>query len=502
MNRGDHHRIFSLALLAFLLAGADASTLPLEKRNWTRVSSNNFHVHSVLGEQRTIELLRWLELMRSAFSDPNAAATYQAAVPTVILALDNAVDYELIGAPDSTIGFFRADTRENAIVVQDNTNVLGVRTILHEYVHYLLRQNGRIVYPKWYEEGTAEYLSSSQVRDDSFEYGLPLKGRLATLKYATWMPFRELISMGEISDLDLAEGDLYYSQSWLLVHYLNSLPDAEQNLPGMLLRYGELVAGGKDRVIAFEESFSVNVDRINNTLQKYFLANDFQSRRIPVDTSLPSFNPRIETLRQAQAEIALARMAVRFDNDEVAETWFNSALADEETRASAEAGLASIYGRRGDVAEAQSRFERAVYLVSYDFRMWMDYAQFWSERLYESGDRKRVEFYASRLEEALRNALTISEATPELNTLMGLAYLAQGKDVDEAIEFLQAAGEQSPTDQVSRMLLASAYLFDRRPQLAIEVAESILSIEHENNQTTVSARELIEQAEEMLRNKH
>lgn len=498
MGHWQGHRIALIGLLVVVLTGAAKPTVPLEKRQWSRITSDNFRVHSVLGETRTIELLRWLEVMRSAFSDPNALATFQAAVPTVILAVDNEADYRFIGAPGTTIGIFVADTRENAIVIQDHSDVLGVRTILHEYVHYLLRQSGRIVYPKWYEEGTAEYLSSSQVRDDSFEYGLALRDRLKTLKVASWMPLRAFLDLSDLSHLDSSEGDLYYSQAWLLVHYLNSLPDAELNLPLKVRRYGELRAAGDDPVQAFEKSFEITVDELENALKKYFRAGKFGSRKVPVDTSMPGFNPRVETLRQAQAEVALGRMAIRFDNDEAAESWFNSALADEEMRPSAEAGLGIIYGRRGEVAKAEARFDAAVYLVSYDFRLWMDYAQFWAERVYQSVDRDKTEFYASRLEESLRNALTISGATPELNTLMGLAYLAQGKDVDEAIEYLEAAGEQSPTDQVSRMLLASAYLYDRQARRAIDVAESILSIEHERNQTTVSAQDIISQARELL----
>lgn len=486
----------ALTLLAFVGEASPAESLA--ERNWMRVSTENFHLHSVLDEARTLELLRTLEVMRSAFTDPDATATFQAGVPTIIVALDKEEDYRMLGVPASTVGIFIADARENAIVIQDNERVTAVRTILHEYVHYLLRQNGRIVYPKWYEEGNAEYLSSSRIHNGEFEYGLPLQGRVATLEFVAWMPWADILALRDTNMLDRAAGDLYYSQAWLLVHYLNSLPDAEQQWDRQIEAYNQHLVKGLDPVAAFEAAFALSVETLEDRLLKYFLAGQFASRRTPVDTSLPNFDPQITALRQAQVEIVLARMALRFNNDAIAEDWFRAALADEETRPSAEAGLGTISGRRGNVATAEAHFEAAIFLVSYDFRMWMDYAQFWAERLYSTDERQKSGLYAKRLEEALRNALTISDATPELNTLMGLAYLAQGKDVGEAIDFLQEAVEQSPIDQGSRLLLASAYLHDYQPQRAIEIAESVLNFEHESNATTASAHELISVAETLL----
>jgi tetratricopeptide (TPR) repeat protein len=488
-----------LTLTFLALSGfASASDVALDEREWKLLTSENFRVHTVLSDERTTELLRQLEVMRVALGNPNATATFQAAVPTVILALDNDADYQLIGAPDTTVGFFISDQRENAIVVQVNDQVHGVRTILHEYVHYLHRQNGRVTYPKWFEEGNAEYLSSSRVSEESYDYGLPIVSRLQSLTFASWLPMTDVLELSDLSSLTIDQGDLFYSQSWLLVHYLNSLPNADASIPKNIRRYGELVVGGSSRVTAFEQAFSLKVDDLDDKLLKYLLANDFQFRSIAIDTALPDFSPRIETLSTSEVQLALAEMAMRFLNDKEAEQWFTKALSDDVTRPRAESGLGTVYGYRGDISKASERFEAAIYLVSYDFRMWMDYAQFWADRISVTDDIIQRESYGKRLEESLRNALTISDATPELNALMGFAYMAQGKDIDEAIEFLIAATEQSPTDQPSRLLLASAYLFAKRFHLAISTAESVLRFEHESNEITAAADEIIRMSGEML----
>ena len=286
-----------LALTLLALSGfAIASDVALDEREWKLLTSENFRVHTVLSDERTTELLRQLEVMRVALGNPNATATFQAAVPTVILALDNDADYQLIGAPDTTVGFFISDQRENAIVVQVNDQVHGVRTILHEYVHYLHRQNGRVTYPKWFEEGNAEYLSSSRVSEESYDYGLPIVSRLQSLTFTSWLPMTDVLELSDLSSLTLDQGDLFYSQSWLLVHYLNSLPNADASIPKNIRRYGELVVGGSSRITAFEQAFSLKVDDLDDKLLKYLLANDFQFRSITIDTALPDFSPRIETL--------------------------------------------------------------------------------------------------------------------------------------------------------------------------------------------------------------
>ena len=132
--------------------------------------------------------------------------------------------------------------------------------------------------------------------------------------------------------------------------------------------------------------------------------------------------------------------------------------------------------------------------MAWDFNIWMDYAQYWAQRVSTSSNGEERDRYASGLLQALESALTIEEATPELNYLMGFAYLAKGKDPLEAIGFLEAAAEAAPHDQASRLLLANAYLFVGRPREAIDVAEAVLRFEHEPGIVSNAAHELIERA--------
>lgn len=468
----------------------------LEEREWLQVTSENFRIKTVLSEERTTELLRHLEIMRSSLGSNSGEFANDTIARTVILAVDNHEDYVSVGAPDYSAGFFFSDVRENAILIEDTDESSGVQVILHEYAHYLNKQAGRIRYPRWYEEGNAEYLSHSRLRNQAFEFGLAPKQHLASLSFAAWMPLRTMLEVTDTSMLVETDGALFYGQAWLLVHYLHSRPDADQAVPAMLQEYARLVSDGSPTISAFEEAFSVEIDVLEAALLKYFLDKQFVNRSVPADTALTGFVARTRDLSKAEAQLALAQMALRFENIDGAERWFSGILSDTDLRAHGEAGLGRVLGHRGDVDGANERFDTAIHLMAWDFDIWMDYAQYWAQRVSTTYDAKTRTRYASRLVESLENALTISEATPELNSLMGFAYLAKGEDTSEAIEYLEAAATAAPHDQASRLLLANAYLYVGRFGDAIDVAESVLLFEHQPNLITDAAHEVIGEAQQ------
>ena len=92
-------------------------------------------------------------------------------------------------------------------------------------------------------------------------------------------------------------------------------------------------------------------------LMRVFRRGDGYYLRLPADTALPGFSTRVRKMTTAEARLALAQMALRFDNIDGAEHWFESVLSDTELRALAESGLGRIAGYRGDVEAANARFD-------------------------------------------------------------------------------------------------------------------------------------------------
>ena len=160
-----------------------------------------------------------------------------------------------------------------------------------------------------------------------------------------------------------------------------------------------------------------------------------------------------------------------------------------------------MHGFRGEIEAANKRFDNAIHLMAWDFVIWMDYAQYWAQRIAFAPDHQTREKFASELLHALESALTISDATPELNSLMGYAHIAKGDRVriGKAIGYLEAAAEGAPHDQGSRLLLANAYIYEGRFNEAEEVAESVLRFEHEPNAITDAAHRLLSDIRDLKR---
>ena len=488
-------RILQVGSIVLLLVAAIANASePLETREWLEITSDNFRIRSVLGEERTIELLRHLEVMRAALGDASDEPTYEAAIPTVIIAVDEHDDYVRVGAPAATTGYFAANMRENAILIMDGGSGSGIHVMLHEFAHYM-NHDDEVRYPRWFEEGNAEYLSNSRLLDQAFEFGIAPRRYMATLGLQSWMKVAELLSVNYTAGIPTERGDLFYAQSWLLLHYLRSQPDIDRDLPARIQQYTRNTGAGTPVEEAFESAFGVSTTDVDEALLQYFLQREFQSRRLPVDTALNGFDPRVRAMSPAETRLALARMALHLDSLDNAAHWFEELLADEAMRAHAEAGLGRIAGLRGDLDAAGRHFESAIYLMAWDFTIWMDYAQFWSQRVTATQDSRERRRAATKLLEAVRSALTIADETPEVNALMGFGYLALGgNDIVKAIDHLEAAEAAAPHDQPTRILLANVYLYMGRIDDAERLAQSALRYEHEPNSITDAAQDILMKA--------
>lgn len=51
-------RLIAIRFLVFCIAWSTAAAADLDQREWLDIRSENFRIRSVLGEERTVELLR------------------------------------------------------------------------------------------------------------------------------------------------------------------------------------------------------------------------------------------------------------------------------------------------------------------------------------------------------------------------------------------------------------------------------------------------------------
>ncbi len=119
-------------------------------------------------------------------------------------------------------GYFANDSEGYYTVINDLGSEEETReTIVHEYVHHLMRRYNAA--PLWIKEGFAEFFSTvQQTPKRQLVIGLPIKSNVQYLRYEGLMPLKQLLAVGPES-IEYTGGQhagTFYSQSWLLIHYL------------------------------------------------------------------------------------------------------------------------------------------------------------------------------------------------------------------------------------------------------------------------------------------
>lgn len=130
-------------------------------------------------------------------------------------------------------GYFANDSDGYYTVINDLGSEEQTReTIVHEYVHHLMRRYSAA--PLWIKEGFAEFFSTvQQTPKGQLVIGQPIKANVQYLRYVGLMPLEQLLAVG-FDSIEYTGGQhtgTFYSQSWLLIHYLvlgeHELPKAD-----------------------------------------------------------------------------------------------------------------------------------------------------------------------------------------------------------------------------------------------------------------------------------
>jgi len=257
-----HIRTFGVAaglILALLLGGAPA------RAEWRRAESTNFIVYGELNEARLRERVvlleefdRFLRILTGTTAPPAPSKL------RVYLVHGNNELRNIARVGDDVAGFYMAgpdgifataDESENWRANEDDT-------LLHEYAHHFMLQYHPAPYPSWYSEGFADYVATVDIRPDRIEYGNFNRGRALWLaRRQDWVPYDRLL-FGDGRDVNAFS---FYSQSWLLVHYIMA-DDARR---ASLVRYMAAVGRGEEPRAAFTAAFGMAGAEIDRVLHAY-----------------------------------------------------------------------------------------------------------------------------------------------------------------------------------------------------------------------------------------
>jgi len=357
------HR-FTFAVLISALALFVAGSSFNGDRPLTEVRSPNFRVLTNGSEHDARRIALEFEQMRAVFSVgfPNMRLTTGA--PLLIFAVQNENDMKSL-APAMWKnhkgilpgGYFDHGWEKQFAVVRLDVDTPGVfNVVYHEYVHALLHSNFRWL-PTWLDEGLAEYYGNTRFEGKKTYVGAP-STRVYRLRNRTLIPLETLFVVDPWSYYhgDENQIDIFYSESWALVHYMMFGPDME--FGKKLSRFNSRLQAGDPQLKAFREVFG-DPKKVEDGLQKYIQAFSFHAINVENLTAIQEkdFSARKLTKAESDSEIACYRLWGR-DAPEAADL-VERALQEDPALAAAHEEKAFINFREGKDEDAIREFSRA-----------------------------------------------------------------------------------------------------------------------------------------------
>lgn len=309
-------RCFVSGLLGLALFHASPARAS-DQDTWHEVRTEHFVVRTNAERERAVALATDLEKYRFTVGYLSGLDTRDVpSVPVTVYAYNSADDYLDATGAYGTAGFYVARQAGPISVLsledgEEDWQLSGKRVLFHEYTHHILHQYSPIEYPRWYDEGFAEFMATMEFDDSHAVIGKPALHRVPYLKRVSdWIPSFELIDskgryMGHIGTSltrDPLRGkggqSLQYAQGWLMVHYLHSNARLQQGISQYLQ---EINRADVDDAKAFRRAFGISYKRFDKELIRYWDDKEFASGRVEIASRLPDIEPEVRRMPAAEA---------------------------------------------------------------------------------------------------------------------------------------------------------------------------------------------------------
>jgi len=487
-----HIVILSILVALSISIVSEAQAKDIDERKWILMETANFSIHSSLSEKKTRDILLHLEALRGVFASGMDSTSKLEEKPTNILVVGKSSDYKKLGLPENSAGWFMRDLRNNFIIISNSSRMSESQVILHEYIHFIMHATQRFPYPKWWNEGYAEYVSSSTLSKTRFEFGLPLDGRLNDLANSSWLPWEDIITATSLSGLTKRKRAMYYAQSWFLVHFLHNRKDKPLSVHESWTNYLRHLRNGDSVLSAFEQAFNTPIDELKSGLQRYSRGGTYQYWRVPVESVVPEFEPAVKRVSRHDMQIQLGQFTLLRRDAALAKEWFEAALALDSESAVARSGLGSATAMSDDLDAAEQHFDAALENAPDDPVILIEHAKFEMHRA-SSGDAWFTRGdHLEKAEKLLTKARSISGGTVEIDTYLAYLWLETDDDPWPALRLLESVVVRSPSDQWPLLLLAEGFSRVGEADAAVDLAQSVIRYDHGESSYSTKAQRLID----------
>ena len=343
---------------------ATVSLPPALSREWKRLPASQFTIVGTSSAKDLAQLGVELETFLAVLQQMTPSLRLASPVPTYVVALKDFgafTTYQPRGPDgkrmDWVAGYFSPGLDGNYLVAPwGGKDRESLAVMLHELTHHLASRNVRGI-PTWLAEGVAEFYSTFRIDADRnlAIVGEPVKNRLRSLVGRSLMPLDRLLAVTSTAELSGSpvELDLFYAQSWALVHYLYLGQQGARTR--QIGTYLQALERGQGRSAAFTLAFGSAYDELGKELVKYVRDLEFPFLKLkPAGAGgIAADASRVEPMPEADAAALQAVLLMRIGAVGDAEAALGRALAQPPSNLQTRIALDRVgrqLGRSGDEA--------------------------------------------------------------------------------------------------------------------------------------------------------
>jgi len=471
-------------LFAFLTIALFGAARPIAaKDEWIQIRSKNFFLIGNASEKdiRKVgtRLEQFRESFRLLFNNTNLASP----IPTNVVVFKSDSSYKPFkpkradGKIDTFVaGYFQSGEDVNYITLStEGEDAQTYETIFHEYVHFIVDTSfGKSEVPAWFNEGLAEYYSTFEIEgDQKIKLGLPQSNHLALLQQNKLMPLDTLFG---ISNRQLLESgghsrNIFYAQSWALIHYLMQSGKGET-----LGKFLGLLIKNVSPEKAFQDAFQTNYQQMEKDLRKYVGKSSYQYNIFVLKNKL-AFDAEMQAspLDEAETNAYLGDLLYHNNRPDDAEPYLVKSLKLNSDSSMANTALGMIKVKQRKFDDARIYLEKAISKDPKNHNAFYRYAYLLSrEGQDEFGFVQRFsDATAAKMREALRKAISLNPTFAESYELLAFVALVNNDELDDAVAQLKTALKLQPGNQRYALRIAEIYSRQNKHAEATAIAEKI-----------------------------
>jgi tetratricopeptide (TPR) repeat protein len=424
---------------------------------WVEVQSPHLTVLSDANVREARQILDQFERMRWVFKALFPQANVDSAQPIFVVAAKDRKTFESMEPSESLGkgklklgGYFLHTLDRNYILLRlDAEYQHPYATVYHEFTHLQLASTSEWM-PLWLNEGLAEFMENTEIRNKAVVLGEPNGEDILYLRDHNLIPLSVLFRVDAASPYyhEEQKGTEFYAESWALTHFL-MMTDRMQH-QHRLNDYIALVSHNQDPVTAAEKAFG-NLDELEKALSKYVRANVYKefamsSEAAPIDES----SYKVRVLTQVEAEALRADVLARIQRTVEARMLLDVVLKQNPSNVQAHETMGYLAIQEQNLGEARKWYAEAVKLDSQDYLAHYYFALLSMGRAGTDED--------AEIESSLRTAIRLNpHFAPAYDRLAAFLGTRQEK-LDEAHWLSLRAVSLDPGNVVYRMDAASVFM--------------------------------------------